>query len=98
MLGMKVLTAKLPVHVAPGSPHRSRGKFFQSVISQASGSAGRAVRSVRMGRYTEEFRHSIDDPEGFWGGAVQGIDWYRQPAVVLDSPVRRSTAGSPAAC
>jgi len=37
-----------------------------------------------MGRYTEAFRHSIDDPEGFWGGAVQGIDWYRQPAVVLD--------------
>ena len=37
-----------------------------------------------MGRYTEAFRHSIDDPERFWGGAVQGIDWYRQPAVVLD--------------
>src|SRR6202451_2620832 len=37
-----------------------------------------------MGRYTEAFRQSIEDPEGFWGGAVQGIDWYRQPAVVLD--------------
>ena len=37
-----------------------------------------------MGRYTEAFRRSIEDPEGFWGGAVQGIDWYRQPAVVLD--------------
>ena len=37
-----------------------------------------------MGRYTEAFRHSIEDPEGFWGGAVQGIDWYRQPSVVLD--------------
>jgi propionyl-CoA synthetase len=37
-----------------------------------------------MGRYAEAFRQSIEDPEGFWGGAMQGIDWYRQPAVVLD--------------
>ena len=37
-----------------------------------------------MGRYSEAFGQSIQDPEGFWGGAVQGIDWYRQPAVVLD--------------
>ena len=37
-----------------------------------------------MGRYTEAFRQSIEDPEGFWGGAVQGIDWYREPTVVLD--------------
>ncbi|HJZ27971.1 MAG TPA: acetyl-coenzyme A synthetase N-terminal domain-containing protein [Streptosporangiaceae bacterium] len=37
-----------------------------------------------MGRYTEAFGQSIEDPEGFWGGAVQGIDWYREPAVVLD--------------
>ena len=37
-----------------------------------------------MDRYTEAFRQSIEDPEGFWGGAVPGIDWYRQPEVVLD--------------
>jgi propionyl-CoA synthetase len=37
-----------------------------------------------MGRYTEAFRQSIEDPEGFWGGAVPAIDWYRQPAAVLD--------------
>ena len=37
-----------------------------------------------MGRYTETFRQSIDDPDGFWGGAVPGIDWYREPEVVLD--------------
>jgi propionyl-CoA synthetase len=37
-----------------------------------------------MGRYTEAFRRSIEDPEGFWGGAVQGIDWFREPTVVLD--------------
>ena len=37
-----------------------------------------------MGRYAEAFRQSLDDPEGFWGSAVQDIDWYRQPTVVLD--------------
>jgi propionyl-CoA synthetase len=37
-----------------------------------------------MGRYAEAFRQSLDDPEGFWGSAVQGIDWYREPTVVLD--------------
>ncbi len=37
-----------------------------------------------MGRYAEAFRQSLDDPEGFWGSAVQGIDWYRQPTVALD--------------
>ncbi|MGD0374650.1 MAG: propionyl-CoA synthetase [Streptosporangiaceae bacterium] len=37
-----------------------------------------------MSRYAEAFRQSLDDPEGFWGSAVQGIDWYRQPTVVLD--------------
>jgi propionyl-CoA synthetase len=38
-----------------------------------------------MDRYTEAFRQSIEDPTGFWSGAVPGIDWYRQPPVVLDS-------------
>ena len=37
-----------------------------------------------MGRYAEAFRQSLDDPEGFWAGAVQDIDWYREPTVVLD--------------
>ena len=37
-----------------------------------------------MGSYAQAFRQSIDDPEGFWGEAVKGIDWYRQPTVVLD--------------
>jgi propionyl-CoA synthetase len=37
-----------------------------------------------MGSYAQAFRRSIDDPEGFWGEAVKGIDWYRQPTVVLD--------------
>ncbi len=37
-----------------------------------------------MGRYAEAFQQSITDPEGFWGAAAEGIDWYRQPTVVLD--------------
>ena len=37
-----------------------------------------------MGRYAEAFQQSITDPERFWGAAADGIDWYRQPTVVLD--------------
>jgi propionyl-CoA synthetase len=37
-----------------------------------------------MGRYTEAFRQSIEDPDAFWGKAAEGIDWYRTPTVVLD--------------
>ena len=37
-----------------------------------------------MGRYEQAFRQSLTDPEAFWGAAATGIDWYRQPAVVLD--------------
>ena len=29
-----------------------------------------------MGRYTEAFRRSIEDPEGFWGDAGESIDAY----------------------
>jgi propionyl-CoA synthetase len=38
-----------------------------------------------MGRYADTFRQSITDPESFWGEAAQGIDWYREPTVVLDA-------------
>jgi propionyl-CoA synthetase len=37
-----------------------------------------------MGRYAEAFQQSLTDPEKFWGAAVQGIDWYHQPTVMLD--------------
>jgi propionyl-CoA synthetase len=37
-----------------------------------------------MGRYAEAFQQSITDPDTFWGAAASGIDWYRQPTVVLD--------------
>jgi propionyl-CoA synthetase len=34
--------------------------------------------------YAEAFRRSLADPEGFWGEAAKGVDWYREPAVILD--------------
>jgi propionyl-CoA synthetase len=37
-----------------------------------------------LGRYTDAFRRSLSDPEGFWGKAAKGIDWYREPEAVLD--------------
>ena len=37
-----------------------------------------------MGRYAEAFQQSLTDPDTFWGAAASGIDWYRQPTVVLD--------------
>jgi propionyl-CoA synthetase len=38
-----------------------------------------------MGRYADAFRRSLTDPEGFWGEAAKGIDWYEEPTVVLDT-------------
>ncbi len=38
-----------------------------------------------MGRYAEEFRRSVTDPDSFWGEAARAIDWYREPSVILDS-------------
>jgi propionyl-CoA synthetase len=37
-----------------------------------------------MGRYADAFQQSLTDPGTFWGVAASGIDWYRQPTVVLD--------------
>ena len=37
-----------------------------------------------MGPYQEAFRRSLADPGGFWGEAAKLIDWYRDPAAVLD--------------
>ncbi len=37
-----------------------------------------------MGRYAQAFRHSLESPEEFWGSTSHGVDWYRQPTVVLD--------------
>ena len=38
-----------------------------------------------MGRYAEEFRRSVTDPDSFWGEAARAIDWYREPSVILDA-------------
>jgi propionyl-CoA synthetase len=37
-----------------------------------------------MGRYAEEFRRSLDDPESFWRDAAAGIDWITPPTRILD--------------
>ncbi len=37
-----------------------------------------------MGRYSELFRESIENPEGFWGEAAKGITWFRRYERVLD--------------
>jgi len=38
-----------------------------------------------MGGYTEAYQRSLADPEGFWGEAAQGIDWYQAPGAILDA-------------
>ncbi len=35
-------------------------------------------------RYDEVYRRSLDDPEGFWGEAAEGIHWYKKWDKVLD--------------
>jgi propionyl-CoA synthetase len=37
-----------------------------------------------MGRYADTYRRSLKDPDGFWGEAAAGIEWYRAPTRVLD--------------
>lgn len=39
---------------------------------------------VIMGRYEEVFQKSIEDPNGFWGEAADGITWYKKWDKVLD--------------
>ena len=38
-----------------------------------------------MSDYEKVFRASVDDPEAFWLGAAETIDWSRQPTRALDS-------------
>ena len=37
-----------------------------------------------MGRYQQEFRRSLAQPDRFWRDATRLIDWYTEPRVVLD--------------
>ena len=34
--------------------------------------------------YQEQFRRSIEDPEGFWGDAARLITWDKDPTTILD--------------
>ena len=36
------------------------------------------------GEYADIYRRSLEDPEGFWGEAAEGIDWYTRWDKVLD--------------
>jgi propionyl-CoA synthetase len=38
-----------------------------------------------MGRYAQEFRRSLTDPEGFWGEVAKAIGWYQTPTTALDT-------------
>ena len=37
-----------------------------------------------MGRFDEVYRHSLEDPEGFWAEAAEAIDWDAPWTRVLD--------------
>ena len=37
-----------------------------------------------MGRYQQEFRRSLTEPDQFWRDAAGLIDWYTEPKHVLD--------------
>ncbi len=37
-----------------------------------------------MGRYADEFRRSLDDPESYWRDAAGAIDWITPPTGILD--------------
>ena len=37
-----------------------------------------------MGEYDDIFRASVDDPEAFWLGAAEAIDWHVKPTRALD--------------
>jgi propionyl-CoA synthetase len=37
-----------------------------------------------MGRYADEFRRSLEDPEGYWRDAAGAIDWITPPTRILD--------------
>jgi len=38
-----------------------------------------------VGAYADIFQASVEDPEGFWLGAAEAIDWYTKPTRALDA-------------
>ena len=50
-----------------------------------------------MAEYAHEFARSVDDPEGFWLDAAEGVDWITAPAAALDdtaAPIYRWFPGA----
>src|SRR5437016_8046529 len=43
------------------------------------------ARMAAMGAYSYAFRHSLDDPNEFWGEAADAVLWARTPTVVCDN-------------
>jgi len=41
-----------------------------------------------MGRYADEFRRSLEDPEGYWRDAAVAIDWITPPTRILDDSAK----------
>src|SRR5213594_1912233 len=37
-----------------------------------------------MAGYEQEYRRSLEDPEGFWGGVAQDVHWTKRGEKVLD--------------
>jgi hypothetical protein len=66
MLSVTVVTAKLAVNVAAGSPIAPAARVLRaSHLEDKQGAWTRSGERAAMTRYTEAFRQSIDDPVGF---------------------------------
>ncbi|WP_298175821.1 propionyl-CoA synthetase [Saccharomonospora sp.] len=48
------------------------------------GDAGTAQEAPSTSTYAEQYRRSLDDPDGFWLEAARAIDWTRRPTRALD--------------
>ncbi len=46
--------------------------------------AARACHDAFVGAYSDAYRRSLTDPDGFWGEAALAVDWDRPPGQVLD--------------
>ncbi|MCB2097294.1 MAG: acetate--CoA ligase [Parvularculaceae bacterium] len=49
--------------------------------------ASRAIYT--KARYEEDYRRSIEDPEGFWKGVSERIDWVKAPTKIKDVSYRK---------
>ena len=42
------------------------------------------IKDTFMGWYSDVYKESIDNPEGFWGQAAEDIAWHKKWDTVLD--------------